>query len=81
MVGIYFQCADCGKRVRIFDGVTFKFQEERETKPLRAVVNERKRAAGRELCEGCWKRFLLKIGNPGDAAASTGATKKRTQLL
>lgn len=55
---LYFHCDCCGKRIREFDRKTYINPEERETMPLRMVLEKRRKKAGAVLCDTCWGKFM-----------------------
>lgn len=57
MADLYFRCGDCGKRLMEFDGKTYRAPERKKTVPIRAGIEQRKKEAGRALCDACWRKF------------------------
>jgi len=41
-----------------YDGKEYRAPETKNTKPLRQILSERKKKAGRQLCDACWEKFI-----------------------
>lgn len=54
---LYFRCGKCGERILKYDGRNYRHPEEKDPLPLRMVLEKRKKEAGRQLCDACWKEF------------------------
>lgn len=54
---VYFRCGKCGERILKYDGRNYRHTEEKEALPLRANLEKRKKEAGCQLCDACWKEF------------------------
>lgn len=55
---LHFHCDCCGDRIREFDRKTYINPEERETVPLRMVLEKRRKIAGVALCDTCWGNIM-----------------------
>jgi len=55
---LLFRCENCGGRIVRYDGKEYRAPETKNTKPLRQILSERKKKAGRQLCDACWEKFI-----------------------
>lgn len=55
---LHFRCDCCGGRIREFDRKTYINPEERETVPLRMILEKRRKIAGAALCDTCWGNIM-----------------------
>ena len=55
-----FMCADCGNPIRDWDGRNFFWPEVREAdlRPLRAILGDQVRIAGRQMCRSCAENYV-----------------------
>lgn len=54
---VHFRCEKCGGRIREYDGKRYVHPEERESIPLRMLLEKRKIIAGITLCDSCWEKI------------------------
>ncbi len=84
---VYFRCGDCGARIQEFDGKNYTAAKEPKPWPLRRTIENRKKIAGRPLCDACWEREIRNCkeisqkGSPSGAEAPTGDNRKKNTFI
>ena len=54
---VYFRCGKCGERALNYDGRNYRHTEEIDPPTMRMVLELRKKEAGCQMCDACWREF------------------------